>query len=50
MKITLAYPYTDAAGKEHKPDSSPDLPEDEANRLLETGRARTADSTNKQEK
>lgn len=44
MKVTLAYPYTDEAGKNHKPDTSPDLPEGEALDLLNSGRARAADA------
>lgn len=44
MKLTLAYPYTDASGKDHDADSTPDLPDDEAARLLNAGRARTADA------
>ena len=43
MKVTLAYPYTDEAGKNHRADTSLDLPDSEAIRLLESGRARTAD-------
>lgn len=42
MKVTLAYPYTDADGKKHAADTAPDLPESEAVRLLNAGRARTA--------
>lgn len=45
MKVTLAYPYTDASGEQHDADSSPDLPESEAVRLLNAGRARTADAS-----
>jgi hypothetical protein len=45
MKVTLAYPYTDADGKAHDADSSLDLPEHEAVRLLDAGRARTADAS-----
>lgn len=37
MKITLAHPYTDKAGKQHKPGDSTDLPEDEARRVIDTG-------------
>lgn len=44
MKVTLAYPYTDEAGKNHRADTSLDLPESEAVRLLHAGRARTADA------
>ena len=44
MKVTLAYPYTDASGNDHDADSTPDLPDDEAVRLLNAGRARTADA------
>ena len=42
MKVILAYPYTDADGKTHDADTSPDLPVDVAVRLLDAGRARTA--------
>lgn len=42
--VTLAYPYTDAAGKKHSPDTTLDLPDGEANRLLHGGRARAADA------
>lgn len=39
-KVVLAYPYTDADGKNHKADSSQSLPRHEANRLLDAGLAR----------
>lgn len=40
MKVTFAYPYTDKSGKEHKPDSTADLPEGEAMRVIHDGRGR----------
>lgn len=45
VKVTLAYPYTDADGKDHRPDTTLSLPEGEARRLLHFGRARTPDAS-----
>lgn len=42
-KVTLAYPYTDADGKNHNPDTTLSLPDGEAFELLASGRARAAD-------
>jgi topoisomerase IA-like protein len=39
-KVTLAFPYIDADGKERKADSTVSLPRHEANRLLARGLAR----------
>ena len=39
-KITLAYPYTDADGKTHKPDTTLEVEDAEAARLLHYGLAR----------
>ena len=44
MKVTLAYPYTDADGKAHEPDATVDLADDVATQLVRDGRARTADA------
>lgn len=44
MKVELAYPYTDADGKNHKADSTVDLPDDEARDLVHFGRARLSKS------
>ena len=43
-KITLAYPYTGADGKNHKPDVTIEVEEGEANRLLHYGLARVPES------
>lgn len=43
-EVELAYPYTDKAGKEHKPDAKVNLPVGEANELLHFGRARVPES------
>ena len=48
MKVTLAWPYTDADGKNHKPDTTVDLDVAEANRLLHAGLAREAADTKKE--
>lgn len=40
-KITLARAYTDAKGRNHKADSTVDLPREEAANLLFLGLART---------
>lgn len=47
-KVVLAYPYTDADGKDHKPDVTLTLPRHEANRLLFAGLARVPDATKKE--
>lgn len=39
-KIVLAYPYTDAAGKDHKPDTTVSVDDAEASRLVAEGLAR----------
>ena len=39
-KVVLAYPYTDANGKDHKPDSTVSVADDEAARLVAEGLAR----------
>jgi len=44
VKVTLAYPYTTPGGRKYAADSTHELPEDEAIRLLNTGRARVADA------
>ena len=40
VKVTLAYPYVDADGKNHAPDTTVSLDAAEANRLLHYGLAR----------
>lgn len=45
IKVTIAHPYTDKAGKSHTPGSPADLPEDEARKVIADGYARPADST-----
>ena len=42
MKVTFATAYTDRSGKDHKPDSTADLPDGEARGLLQYGLARSA--------
>lgn len=44
-KVILAYPYTDADGKEHKPDATLSLEDAEANRLIFYGLAREPETT-----
>jgi len=44
-KVILAYLYTDADGKEHKPDATLALEDAEANRLLFYGLAREPETT-----
>jgi len=39
-KVELAYPYTDADGKNHEADSTVDLPDETAVELVNYGRAR----------
>jgi len=41
-KVVLAYEYTGADGKSHKPDSTVEVDAAEANRLLNDGLAREA--------
>ena len=43
-KLVLAYPYTDAEGKTHAPDTTIEVEEGEANRLLHYGLARVPES------
>lgn len=43
IKVTLALPYTDKAGKNHRADTTLSLPEGEAIALVSAGRARDAD-------
>ena len=45
--VTLAAPYTDAEGKNHKADSTVEVDVHEANRLLHAGLAREADNDEK---
>jgi hypothetical protein len=40
LKVELAYPYTDAAGKNHHADATASLPREEAKNLIHFGRAR----------
>lgn len=44
MKVQLAYPFIDEAGKVHDPDSMIDLPDDQATQLIRDGRARTPET------
>lgn len=44
-QVTLAYEYTDAAGKAHQPDATVSLDPAEAKRLLFEGLAREADTS-----
>lgn len=48
-KIVLAYPYTGADGKNHKPDTTIEVDDAEANRLLYYGLARTPEPDTKKE-
>lgn len=43
-KVTFAYPYTDSAGKEHKPESTTTLDFFEARTVINNGIARVADA------
>ena len=45
MRIELAYPYTDADGKNHKADATVDLPVEEALSLVRDGIARKTTPT-----
>lgn len=40
MKVVLAYPYTDADGKDHAPDSTVNLDDSTASQLVADGLAR----------
>ncbi len=40
IKVEFAYPYTDAAGKNHNADATASLPLEEAKNLIHFGRAR----------
>lgn len=44
MRVILAYPWTDEAGKEHEPDSTVVVKPDVGRRLIADGRARPHDS------
>ena len=48
--VTLAYPYTDADGKNHKADTTLSLERAEANRLLGAGLAREPEASASDEK
>jgi hypothetical protein len=48
-KITLAYPYTGADGKNHRPDTTVDVDDAEAARLLHYGLARVPEPDTKKE-
>lgn len=43
IKVTLAYPYTDAEGKAHKADATVTLPHEVGKNLIHAGRARRPD-------
>lgn len=43
-KVVLAYPYKDEAGRNHKPDTTIEVEDAEANRLLFYGLARVPES------
>jgi hypothetical protein len=47
LKVTLAYPYTDAEGVNHRADSTVSLPLEVAQGLLWNGRARPAETPSK---
>ena len=49
-KVTFAYPYTDAAGKDHKAGSTADLDFFEARIVLSEGKARVAEPEKKESK
>lgn len=49
-RITLAYPFTDADGKNHKPDTTISLPKDTADQLVFDGLARAADQADEADK
>jgi hypothetical protein len=42
-KVTLAYPYTDGDGTTHEPDTTLELDDVQAKRLVQDGKARPAD-------
>jgi hypothetical protein len=48
LSVTLAYPYTDGEGKNHKADTTLALPRGEAVELLTYGKARSADEKKKE--
>lgn len=48
LKVTLAYPFTDAEGVAHRADSTVSLPLEVAKNLLHGGRARPAETPTKQ--
>jgi hypothetical protein len=45
LKVTLAYPYTDADGVNHRADTTVSLPVEVAQNLLWNGLARAAEKT-----
>jgi hypothetical protein len=45
VKVEFAYPYTDAAGKNHNADATASLPREEAKNLIHFGRARVANES-----
>ena len=49
-RIILAYPYTDADGKQHKPDTTISLPKDTADQLVFDGLARAANEADEADK
>ena len=48
LRVTLAYPYTDEDGKDHKADSTVSLPREAAKNLIHAGRARLTQTPTKQ--
>jgi hypothetical protein len=47
VKVEFAYPYTDAAGKNHNADATASLPRGEAVELIHYGRARAVNEAPK---
>ena len=45
IRVELAYPYTDAAGKNHNADATASLPREEAKNLIHFGRARVSEES-----
>jgi hypothetical protein len=45
IRVEFAYPYTDAAGKNHNADATASLPREEAKNLIHFGRARVANES-----
>ncbi|MGA5869252.1 hypothetical protein [Streptomyces cinereoruber] len=45
MRVTFAYPHTDAEGKTYQPDDTADLDDAAARQLIKDGHARPADGT-----